>query len=87
MVLLNNKGDQQPIFQQDSATCLQCPANSPDLNPIENLCSWLDMRIAKHEPRKTEQLIAIVTNELTPTTCQLKSAIIYLSQCVIVLNA
>jgi hypothetical protein len=40
------------------------PANSPDLNPIENLWSWLDRQIAEDLPRDTDQLRASISKHL-----------------------
>jgi transposase len=39
------------------------PPNSPDLNPIENLWSILDRRIAKRKPRSQEAWITVVFEE------------------------
>lgn len=44
----------------NNITTIPWPANSPDLNCIENLWSWLDRQIQKQEPRSKNDLIAIV---------------------------
>ena len=54
---------------------LDWPANSPDLNPIENLWGIVKKKLHKHEPNTCEQLKdAIKTcccwNEVTPHECQ-----------------
>ena len=47
-------------FKDNRIECLKWPANSPDLNCIENLLSWLDRELAKVGPRSLEQLKEIV---------------------------
>ncbi|CAF0980587.1 unnamed protein product, partial [Brachionus calyciflorus] len=51
-------------FQEQNIEVLAWPANSPDLNCIENLWSWLDKEIAKLEPRSLDELKEIVPNIL-----------------------
>ena len=43
---------------------LEWPANSQDLNCIENLWSWLDKQLQKYTIRNVEQLKDILTNIL-----------------------
>jgi hypothetical protein len=56
-----------PTILQDvqSINGMVWPANSPDLNPIENLWSWLDRQIAKDLPGDTDQLRASISNNLS----------------------
>ena len=42
---------------------LNWPANSPDLNPIENIWSLLKNRIGKHFPKTREEVKAAVEKE------------------------
>ena len=35
---------------------MSCPARSPDLNPIENLWSWMDCKLQKSKPTNLVQL-------------------------------
>lgn len=51
-------------FSEQEINILKWPANSPDLNCIENLWSWLDKQIATEEPRSKDHLIEIVTKHL-----------------------
>jgi transposase len=37
------------------------PANSPDLNPIENLWNWLKNTVAEDQPNTQEELRAALT--------------------------
>ena len=43
-------------FESKNIERLTRPPNSPDLNCIENLWSWLDKEIAKKAPRSLEEL-------------------------------
>ena len=43
-------------FESKNIEHLTWPPNSPDLNCIENLWSWLDKEIAKKAPRSLEEL-------------------------------
>ncbi|CAF0902768.1 unnamed protein product [Brachionus calyciflorus] len=43
-------------FADQKIKCLKWPANSPDLNCIENLWSWLDKELAKVGPRSLDEL-------------------------------
>ena len=47
-------------FSDNRKVCLKWPGNSPDLNCIENLWSWLDRELGKVGPRSLEQLKEIV---------------------------
>ncbi|CAF0793151.1 unnamed protein product [Brachionus calyciflorus] len=43
-------------FAEKKIECLKWSANSPDLNCIENLLSWLDRELAKVRPRSPDEL-------------------------------
>jgi transposase len=51
-------------FTDNKITKLTWPANSPDLNCIENLWSWLDSQISKANPQNLDQLKSCVVNHL-----------------------
>ena len=56
------------LFQQLGIELLIWPANSPDLNPIENLWSLLKHRIGLHFPRTREQVEIAVQLEWSRLT-------------------
>ena len=52
---------------------LDWPANSPHLNPIENLWGIVKKKLHKHQPNTCEQLkdaMKTCWNEVTPHECQ-----------------
>ncbi|CAF1039658.1 unnamed protein product [Brachionus calyciflorus] len=51
-------------FTDKEIECPKWPANSPDLNCIENLWSWLDRELAKEGPRSFGELKEIVPEML-----------------------
>ncbi len=58
-------GDADVIFQQDLAPAhgipvLNWPANSPDLNPIENLCGIVKRKMRYARPNNAEELKATI---------------------------
>ena len=44
------------------------PANSPDLNPIENIWSLLKHRIGKHFPTTRDEVITAIQTEWSQLT-------------------
>lgn len=52
------------FFAQNNIKTIQWPANSPDLNCIENLWSWLDLKLSKIQIADVDQLEREVTNIL-----------------------
>lgn len=54
----------QDTFQNADMYIMKWPANSPDLNPIKNVCSLLKSRINKRRPRPhTKQEMTDAINE------------------------
>jgi hypothetical protein len=51
-------------FSDHKVTTLAWPANSPDLNCIKNLWSWLDKQIAKENIQRLNHLKGCVTKHL-----------------------
>lgn len=51
------------LLNQMGLIRIDWPANSPDLNPIENLWSMLKDRIGKHFPKTREEVITAVQQE------------------------
>ena len=51
-------------FSENNIKTIKWPANSPDLNCIENLWYWLDHQLSKETFTNLEQLKAAITNHL-----------------------
>jgi transposase len=51
------------LFKDSSLALMEWPANSPDLNPIENLWSLLKHRVGLHFPTTREEVIAAIQAE------------------------
>ena len=49
------------FFQENNVKTMQWPPNSPDLNCIENLWSWLDHQLSKIQIRSLDQLKEDIT--------------------------
>jgi len=47
-------------FKDHGVTVLDCPGNSPDLNPIENLCARLKRLVSAKKPSNRVTLIAAI---------------------------
>ena len=63
----------QKWFENSQLQVLDWPANSPDLNPIENLWAIVKKKLNKHHPNTSQQLkdaIKTCWNEVTPRECQ-----------------
>ena len=56
------------LFRSLGLQLMTWPANSPDLNPIENIWSLLKYRIGLHFPRTRDQVIAAVELEWSRLT-------------------
>jgi transposase len=60
------------VFECSGVDLIPWPANSPDLNPIENIWAILKGRVSKHVPVKREaviQAIRIEWSRLTASNC------------------
>ena len=53
------------FFEQNSITVMKWPPNSPDLNCIENLWSWLDNQLSKIQILNLDQLQFEITKILS----------------------
>jgi hypothetical protein len=64
-IILHEQGHSMRKIAEKKINAMVWPANSPDLNPIENLWSWLDRQIAKDLPRDTDQLRPSISKHLS----------------------
>ena len=55
--------DAKAYFSRKNINILDWPANSPDLNPIENLWAILKYNVAKRTPINKKQLISFILEE------------------------
>jgi transposase len=53
------------FFKENNIVVLDWPANSPDLNPIENLWSWLDIQLSKRVIGTLDELRAVIIDILS----------------------
>lgn len=61
------------FFDENNIELLPWPAQSPDMNPIENLWGYMKPRVAAKRPETIEELKAAIQacwNELTPEICK-----------------
>lgn len=56
------------LFKELGINLMEWPANSPDLNPIENLWALLKYRIGRHFPTTREEVEAAIQMEWTKLT-------------------
>jgi hypothetical protein len=69
---IHKAGLTMAIFEQSGIDLIPWPANSPDLNPIENIWAILKRRVSKHFPTTREaviQAIQIEWSRLTASDC------------------
>ena len=57
----------QNWFKENNINTMEWPANSPDLNCIENLWSWLDQMLARRRIFNKDDLIATIKHHLKCT--------------------
>jgi transposase len=65
------------FFSEVGLTVLPWPANSPDLNPIENIWSVLKQRVEKHAVKTKDDLIRVVKAEWSSLDMDLIRRTIY----------